>query len=159
MFRRWVLSRQPARLLSSSLTFYQVSGSGASTPGERSTVTLNDEHFKIIARTILEDIYHGIHTTRTGHLPWLTLVSQSHGFIHYHNAQRSSNVARHPIHGNMTCHGKAKKELNLMWQLHDALCHIDEHIYIVLVSLHVLVFNQPLNLFFDELFWRQEHVA
>ena len=36
--------------------------------------------------------------------------------------------------------------------------HVDEQVDIVLVSLHVLVFYQPLDLLLDELLTRQKHV-
>ena len=36
--------------------------------------------------------------------------------------------------------------------------HVDEQVDIVLVSLHVLVLYQPLDLLFDHLFGGQEHV-
>ena len=38
------------------------------------------------------------------------------------------------------------------------LCEVDESVSIVLVPLHVAVFDEPLYLLFDHLLWRNKHV-
>ncbi len=40
----------------------------------------------------------------------------------------------------------------------DRLCEVNERVETIVVPLHVLVFDEPLNLFFDHLLGRNEHV-
>ena len=36
------------------------------------------------------------------------------------------------------------------------LSHVDKHVYVVIISLHILVFYQPFYLFFDKFLARKE---
>ena len=51
-----------------------------------------------------------------------------------------------------------ENEDKMIFSVVSALSHVNEHIYVIIVPLHVLVFYQPLNLLLDQLLAGKEHV-
>ena len=67
----------------------------------------------------------------------------------------------HPLFFNtLSSFAQRSDDAHQQWQdeVSSSSSHVDEQVDIVLVSLHVLVFYQPLDLLFDHLFGGQEHV-
>jgi len=71
----------------------------------------------------------------------------------------SSNFQR-PFLNTLSSFAQRSDDVHKQWQdeVSSFSSHVDEQVDIVLVSLHVLVFYQPLDLLFDHLFGGQEHV-
>lgn len=90
-----------------------------------------------------------IHSTFSpAHIPLITIPSSSSSMSSSH---LSCFLCSH-------CRTELKKKQSTNSSANFCLGHVDEGVNVCLIPLNVFVFNQPLNLFFDHLLLRKEHV-